>query len=305
MRKYICALIIIFCFAFGQYERPGSSAAQFLDIGVNPRAESMAGAFISMTSGAGACYYNPAALTMLAGPAFEISHTNWFADISHDYVAVALPFGRNRGIGLSFTSMITDEMIVRTPLQPDGTGETFFSGNYRFGVSMGQKLTDNVSLGVNLNYVELILFRHYKQEVYAGDVSVLYDAKIRNFKFGFKIANFGSDVKYIHESYPMPTSFVFGVSGNLIEKGANTIALSTNAYKPNDGSPKGVLGLEYGLNSMYFVRGGYHIDDPVKSFALGAGAKINTPFLPISVNYSITDYGPLGLNQRLGLEIGK
>ena len=153
MRKYICTLIIISCFAFGQYERPGSSAAQFLDIGVNPRAESMAGAFISMTSGAGACYYNPAALTMLAGPAFEISHTNWFADISHDYAAVALPFGRNRGIGLSFTSMITDEMIVRTPLQPDGTGETFYSGSYRIGLAYARKMTDRVNFGGTVNYI--------------------------------------------------------------------------------------------------------------------------------------------------------
>lgn len=304
MKKYTVTLVLLFSFVIGQYERPGSSAAQFLDIGVNPRAEAMAGAFISMASGAGACYYNPAALATLSGLSFEVSHTDWFAEISHDYVAAALPIGRNGGIGISFTSLITDEMIVRTPLQPDGTGETFFSGNYRFGVSLGQKLTDYVSIGVNLNYVELILFRSYKQQGYAADVAVLYDAKKRNFKFGFKLANFGSDIKYIHESYPMPTSFVFGVSGNVIEKGASTVSLSTNAYKPNDGPPKGVLGLEYDLSNMYFVRAGYHLDDPVKSFAFGVGAIINTPFLPVSVNYSISDYGALGLNYRIGLEIG-
>ena len=49
---------------FAQYERPGSSGVQFLDIGVDARAEAMSGANISAVSGVAGVYYNPAAIAI-------------------------------------------------------------------------------------------------------------------------------------------------------------------------------------------------------------------------------------------------
>ncbi len=55
-------------------------------------------------------------------------------------------------------------MKVRTPLQPDGTGETFYAGNYKFGLSYARFLTDRVTFGGTLNFVHMsLLFRFQGQ----------------------------------------------------------------------------------------------------------------------------------------------
>jgi hypothetical protein len=288
---------------FSQYERPGSSAAQFLNIGVNARAESMAGSYISQTQGAEATYYNPAALAALKELDASFNYTSWFAGIKHGFMAIAYPLGSMGVLAFSATALTTDEMEVRTPLQPDGTGETFYSGDYRVGLSYAVSMTDRVRIGITGNYIKLYLYRDFIEGAFAGDVGVLYDSGVKNFRFGLKISNFGSNIKFINESYPMPTSFSFGMSFNAIEGTEHTVLLSATALKPNDGGPQGALGTEYGFHDLVFLRAGYNIDDPVKTFAFGVGAKLSLSTFNLRVDYSYNDFSDLGGAQRLTLGI--
>ena len=288
---------------FSQYERPGSSAAQFLNIGVNARAESMAGSYISQVEGAEATYYNPAALASIKGLDVSFSYTSWFAEIKHGFMAVAHPLGSMGVIAFSATALTTDEMAVRTPLQPDGTGETFYSGDYRVGISFALPMTDRVSLGITGNYIKLYLYKDFIEGAFAGDIGILYDSGIRNFRFGLKISNFGSNIKFINESYPMPTSFSFGLSFNVIQNTEHTVLFSATALKPNDGSPQGSIGTEYSFHNLVFLRAGYNIDDPVKTFAFGAGTKLSLSTFNLRVDYSYNDFSDLGGAQRLTLGI--
>ena len=146
---------------YGQYERPGSTSAQFLKIDISPAAAAMGGSYYSVASGATALYYNPAAIASM-DKKFDVvfNKTSWFADIDHDYSAVAYNYGRYGSVGLLLTRLITDEMKVRTPMQPDGTGETFFAGSYRLGFGYAKKMTDRVNFGGTINYIFISLLVH-------------------------------------------------------------------------------------------------------------------------------------------------
>jgi hypothetical protein len=301
IKKLFLLLLLTPLFIFAQYERPGSTDAQFLKIGVSPRATGMAGAFISISDGAEATYYNPAALSRIKNMDFVFSHTEWFAGINHEFAAAVKNFGNWGAFGISAIALYTDEMKVRTPLQPEGTGETFYSGNYKFALSYSRFLTDRVTFGGSLNFIHMSLYSDFKADAISGDIAVLYVTDFRGFRFGMKIANFGSEIKYVNESYPQPTFFQFGLSMNVIQSEDHILLAGFTAAKPNDGKPLSQLGLEWGWNQLIFLRGGYELNHDIATYSFGGGLHWKVSSYQLSFDYSYSDYSLLGGTHRFGL----
>ncbi len=304
LKKTIMLAILIPLCLFAQYQRPGSTDAQFLKIDVSPRASAMGGSLISATTGAEAAFYNPAALARIPNLDLVFSHTQWFAGISHEFAAIAKNFGLIGTFGLSVTALYTDEMEVRTPLQPDGTGETFYSGNYRFALSYARHLTDQVTLGGNFSYVYMKLYDKFSADAVAVDIAILYVTHFRNFRFGMKIANFGSEVKYVNESYPLPTNFQFGMSMNAWQNESSNLLVSFAAVKPNDGQPLGLLGTEWNWRKTLFLRAGYHLNHEVIRYSFGGGLQWKISNYQLRFDYSYNDFSLLGGTHRFGIGIG-
>ena len=301
----ICKILLVLTtMVYGQYERPGSTSAQFLKIDISPAAAAMGGSYYSVASGATALYYNPAAIASM-DKKFDVvfNKTSWFADIDHDYSAVAYNHGRYGSFGLLLTRLITDEMKVRTPMQPDGTGETFFAGSYRLGFGYAKKMTDRVNFGGTINYIFISLFRDFKQEAATIELSADYDVGVRGMRFSMKIGNFGSSVKFVNEIYEMPTNFSFGLSGLILDSEKNYLLGSSSINKPNDGPPIGLMGFEYGINKMIFLRGGYNLGHSTATWSTGAGVKFNLSNQLISADISFNDYSSLGIVNRIGLNL--
>lgn len=99
-------------------------------------------------------------------------------------------------------------MAVRTPLQPEGTGETFVAANYWFGLSYSRTMSKYVSFGGTVNYIDMKLYDGFSAEAFSFDLGVLYKSEFRDFTFGMQISNFGSDVNFYNEAYPLPTHFM-------------------------------------------------------------------------------------------------
>jgi len=304
LKKNLFILGLINTLIFSQYERPGSTSAQFLKIDVSPAAAAMAGSYISIASGAEALYYNPAAIASMSQK-FDLSFnkTNWFSGIKHDYSAIAINAGRVGSFGALLTRLVTDEMKVRTPMQPDGTGETFYAGSYRVGLAYARKMTDRVNFGGTINYIFISLFRDFKQEATTLELSASYDVGVRDMKFAMKIGNFGSSVKFVNEIYEMPTNFSFGLSGNLFSRGKNKVLGSSSIIKPNDGPPIGLAGFEYSMNQMIFIRGGYNFGHSSATWSTGAGLKYKLAGRQMSTDFSINDFSVLGTTSRYGISL--
>ncbi len=299
----VIILLMVHATLFAQYERPGSSSAQFLKIGVSARAAGMSNAYIAPVRGAEAVYYNPAAIARIENTAILFTHNRWFAGISHDFFAIAHNFGRFGSFGFSVTSFLTDEMKVRTPLQPDGTGETFYSGNFRVGVSYARSMTDRVEFGGTVSYIRSELYKSYNEDAVAIDIATLYVTHFRDFRFGIRIANFGSSMTYVDEAYPLPINFTFGFSMNVIERPGNKLLGTVSVTKPNEGKPLGQVGVEWNVDRILFLRSGYNLNHSVETYSFGGGVALQVQGLTLNVDYSYSGYKLLGAVHRLSIGI--
>lgn len=304
IRKLFIAALLFPVFIYAQHERQGSADAQFLKIEVSPRAAAMGGAYIAVADGAEAVFYNPAALARISGTDITFTHTAWFAGINHEFASIAHSFDRIGTFAVSMTALYTDEMKVRTPLQPDGTGETFFSSNFRAGLSYGCYLTDRVTFGGTINYIHLSLYSDFTADAYSIDISTFYVTEFRDFRFGMMIANFGSDIKFVNESYPLPVNFTFGASMNAVQTETQKLLVSLSAVKPNDGQPQLQIGSEWNYNDLIFIRFGYKPNHDTETFSFGSGVPVNISGYKVDFDYSYSDLSLLGASHRLGISAG-
>lgn len=303
MRKLLSVMLLVPALCFGQYDRPGSTDAQFLKIGVSPRGTAMSDAYIAVVNGAEATYYNAAALPWLQGTDVVFNHTVWFAGINHDFAAAAHNFGDVGTFGVSATALYTDVMKVRTPLQPEGTGETFYAGNYRFGLTYSRFLTDRVSFGATVSYISMLLYSGFSTSAISLDISTLYVSSFRGFRFGMQIANFGSNVQYVNEAYPLPTNFTFGLAMNAIEAESHKLLVSVAAIKPNEGQPVAQVGAEWNYQGMFFLRGGHHFNYSTATYSFGGGVALDISGFGVRADYSFSNFTVLGGTHRFGLGV--
>ncbi len=302
MRRTIGLLVVVASVALAspataQYERPGSTAAQFLKIGISARGAAIGEAFIAGVEGAEAVHYNPANLGYMDGFSLALSHTNWFAGIDHQFVSAAYRTSLGT-VAASVTALTTDVMTVRTPLQPEGTGETFRASSVRAGVSVARLLTDRVAFGGTVNFIHLGLFSGYAQRAIAADIAASYRSDFRGFRFGMKIANLGSEVTFINESYPLPVNFSFGAAIDVVEAGNHELVAHGSAMKPNDGRPLGSVGLEYGFDRLLYLRGGYALNHGAARYSFGGGLHLGLGSYAFRFDYGYSDFSMLGQAHR-------
>jgi hypothetical protein len=120
------------------------------------------------------------------------------------------------------------------------------------------------------------------------------DDPYRNTSVHASITNFGSNVKFVEEGYPLPTTAHIGAGYAVLNTNKHAVRLGVQLDIPfHDELALGV-GAEYGFLDMVFVRAGYTFLTPYKSFSAGAGARIPVGFTDFSVDYTfqpIPDYG--------------
>jgi hypothetical protein len=298
---WVALLLSVPGFLFGQYNRPGSTDAQFLKIGVSARGAGMSDAYLAVVEGADATYYNPAAMPWLKKTDVVFNHTSWFAGINHEFVAAAYNDEDLGAFGLSVTALGTDEMKVRTPLQPEGTGETFYSANYRFGLSYARFLTDRVTFGLTMSYINMKLYQEFSAHAFSLNIAVMYLSDFRGFRFALEIADFGSSIQYVNESYPLPTNFKFGLGMNAIDGDNQKLLVSFSAIKPNEGEPQAQAGMEWNFMNTFFVRGGYRFNYSAATYSLGGGVAFDLAGIGMRADYAFNNYTTLGGSHRFGL----
>ena len=86
--------------------------------------------------------------------------------------------------------LTTPDDLVRTVENPSGTGEKFNSQDMSIGLSIGKKLTDDLSLGATIKNIRQRIWHSTGQTV-GVDIGVQYNTPIKNLILGASIANFG------------------------------------------------------------------------------------------------------------------
>jgi len=314
MKKYVlllplAALLLWPSLSFGQ-AKVGTAGAQFLEIGVSARAIGMGEAFLGVADDASALYYNPAGLSLLTKNEVVFTHIEYPADIQYEFVGFVMPVPSLAGsIGAAVYALHMDDIKVTDYSAPRGTGQTYTSTDLAAGLTYSAGLTDRFSVGMTIKYISQYL-AGYKATGWAADLGTYYDTGFRNFKICMTIANFGPDMKFITDSYPLPIDFRFGTAIDVLQTDRSRLIASVQASHPNDNLEKYSGGLEYWLNDMFALRMGkkfnydyYEKDDFGGGITFGAGLKAPLMGVLLTVDYAYQDLGYLDTANRFSLGV--
>ena len=79
----------------------GTVAVPFLTIGIGARATAMGSAFTAVASDVTALYWNPAGIASFDQNQLTLIHSEWIADLKHDFIGLAVPLGTMGSIGFN------------------------------------------------------------------------------------------------------------------------------------------------------------------------------------------------------------
>ena len=109
-----------------------------------------AASYVSVADDASSIYWNPAGIASLNQTEVQSFYTPWLVETNFYYNSAVIPMGVYGSIGLSFTSITMDEMMVRTVQDPEPNeyGQKFDAGNISMGIAYAKRLTDRFSFRV-------------------------------------------------------------------------------------------------------------------------------------------------------------
>ncbi len=299
----------------GGTRRTGTAGALELLIPTDARGAAMGGSVVAATEGANAWFWNPAGAAAVEGTEVAFAHRAYIADISLDQLSLAYHAGSMGVIGLSAKVLSTGNELVYTTTQPEGTGETFSSSFVVVGVSYARTLTDQVSFGINGNYVSEQIFRESAHGV-AFDLGFMYRPSFRGVTLGVSIKNYGPKMKFDgpdfghnvdvgnsadnsghtgrtqSASFELPSFIQLGMAWDAFSRPRQRLRL-TGVFQSNSFTEDEFrVGSEWSVSNQLFLRGGYATSTQEKyiyGFSAGVGLRI-----PLGGAETVLDYTWVG-----------
>lgn len=306
----IVIIFFLFCLiAFCQTNKKnGTSGFTFLEVPTSSRAAGLGEAFIALGDvNSDAVFHNPAALgfTNLTH-SFSVSYAPYLVDIKNYGTSYAFksPLGVF-GIGLilfDYGSM--PRTIIEQDQKVFTSMGTFEANSMAISFGYSKALTDKFSFGLQLKYVQEKI-DIYKATNILLDAGMLYYTGISSLRIAAALQNFGTDTKFIHDSFKMPSALRIGLAMEVLGDYNKDyrVTIITEALHPSDSDEKLNIGSEISWKGIIMLRGGYKFFYDEESYSFGIG--INPPFsMPISVDFSYSDYGKLGNVNRFTLQLG-
>lgn len=342
--KYPLIIILFACFANANAQfrivgfrsnvsKVGTTAVPFLTIGVGARANAMGGAFASVADDVTALFWNPAGIALMQQNQVALIHSDWIADLRHDFIGIALQLGVLGSIGFHLNALTMDEIMVTTPDYPDGTGERADSYDLAIGTTYARALNDRLNIGGTVKYIRSQLW-HMSAQTMAVDLGVTFSNVFDFFQLGASISNMGGKMRYFGrdtfvyhdirpdeygnnekvdadlrtDSYNLPIAFRTGISSVIMKQSYTPLLLAVEFFEPSDNVRSMNVGGEWALYDKVFLRGGYTSifeDDSERGLTLGGGLKLRIPYslVRIYLDYSYEDFGILENSQKFSLAI--
>jgi hypothetical protein len=310
----------------------GTTAAQFLGIGVGPRANSMGGAFVAMSGDASAMYWNPGALSRIGHSQVMASHTDWLVETDLNWVGISLALDADNAIGISLTQLDLGEDDVTTVQRPEGTGERWSAHDIAFTITYARNLTDRFSIGGSFKYISQHIWNESASSI-AFDVGLLFTTPFDGLRLGMSLSNFGGDMRMDGkdltrridldpdnsgnnetivanlktDSWELPLFFRAGISYDVHRSDILRATVAADAVRPNDNVEHVNIGGEFGFREMFFVRLGWKalfMDDAEEGFTAGMG--LHYPLFgstAATLDYSYQEFGIFKNVQTITLSV--
>ncbi len=308
--------------------KAGTTAAKFLSIPIGARALAMGGAYVAVADDATGAYWNPGFLGHLEKSEIYFMHSEYFADITLDYVSFVYPVSGFGTVGLSLTALGLGDMTITTVDDPEGlnTGE-FSAASFAIGLSYGRQLTDAFAIGGTFKYVSESIWNS-KASGIALDVGTIFTTPFRGIRLGVSISNFGQKMQFSGDDllvqqdidptingnntsvnarlatdrFDLPLSLRIGAAYDALKTDNSRLTVEVDGLHPNDNSESVNAGAELALlKERFFLRGGYRnlfLDDNENSYSAGFGLRYAAPSVTFRFDYAYSDLKHLqGIHQ--------
>ena len=306
----------------GTITRVGTTAAQFLKLGVGARAIALGGAYVAQSDDLSALYWNPAGLARLPGNSVQLNMTQYLAEVDYSMVAFGTEVDNFGSLGLSVILLDSGNMDVRTEAEPEGTGEQFKVQSFAIQTTYARNLTDRFSIGGSLKYIQERVW-HSTASAFAFDIGTLFTTPFDGLRLGASMSNLGPKMRmdgrdilfsedpspntdgtaeivnaqYKMDAHSLPLIFRVGLAWDAYDTGTHRLLFATDAAHPNDNAEYINAGTEYSFRDLIAIRFGYRrLFEPDGEQGLTAGASLQLQVdrsLRASFDYAYADFGRL------------
>lgn len=291
----IVVLIMISTSAYSQKPfRVGTTAANFLEIGIGAVGNAMGDAMVAHTSDMSSIYWNPAGLAYMEKSEAMFMHQPWVVDISHTFTGVGLVLPGMGTIGLGLSYMGYGDMEVTSMELQEGTGENFTANDFAVNLSFSRRLVQWFAFGASAKFISSSIW-HTNASAMALDLGVIVSTQFFSptgnredgMKIGMSISNYGGRMKYDGmdlmnpidiapneegnyrdtpgqfrlSGWELPLIFRIGVAVKPIVMGNHKVTVAIDALHPNNNGESINAGAEYQMSvpsfGEFFLRGGY------------------------------------------------
>lgn len=292
------ALCLFFCPDAG-VAGAGRTGLSFLKLGVGARAAGFGDAYTAIVDDATAVYWNPAAMTAVAGADAAFIHTRWFQDISHEFLGAVVSNGVS-AVGFGFTLMSVDGIERRTDIPTEQPLGTFDAHDLAVSGSYARVIRETVSVGVTVKAVsEKILFD--TASGVAFDIGVRYRTPYEGVTVGGALKNVGPELSFVREAFDLPRAVRIGVG--YVPAYAplqRRVLLSADIGKFRHEPVRLNLGGEYAYADRVSVTAGYQTRHDEAGFSAGFGVRHRQ----FRLHYAFAPFGAgLGTAHRFALGV--
>ena len=177
---------------------------------------------------------------------------------------------------MSIVHFSINEFEETLPLQPEGTGRVVGAGNLALGLAFAREITDKLSLGVQIRYIQETLDQDTRTSI-AFDLATFYNTGFRNLKLGVALRNLGPDQAVskttLSETFPMPIDFNVSVASEILgsREGPYSLCLAFENGFTIDLGDRYRVGAELWLMDIIALRGGYRFNYSNEDYSFGVG----------------------------------
>lgn len=305
--KSFCALCLILVFALPVYAGiSGTTAADFLQLGVGPRAVAMGEAQVGLADDVYATYWNPAGLSQLRTQEAGFVQTQYLENIQTEYLAYAYPNERLGTFAGSVTYLNVGQFqgydAAGQPIGSIGASDAAAAFSYARPLWQNRRLASFLSAGVSGKWIQENLDT-VSGRAYAFDGGLLFAPGLawgemfKGWRVGLDLRNAGTPLKFDQDSFALPRSLTAGLSWTGLWLG-ETITLTTDAQQSNDGSSSIGAGAEITTLDILALRAGYTTSEDIgNGVRAGAGLRLKT----LQFDYSFSNGGDFGAVHRIGV----
>lgn len=304
-----------------QVDYSGTSAANFLKIGVGSRPMAMGDAAIATINSAEALYWNVAALTRTEGEfSLAVSSMDWLVDTRNSYFAAAYNWESIGSFGIDVQYLDYGKIEETTVYDQNGTGRYLSANDFMIGFGYARELTDRFAFGLKVKYINETI-AEASGDAFAVDLGAVFVTTFfnNNFRLAASLSNFGTKLQFkgrdlsVTYSIPdnpsnkqipadlstiewdLPLLLRFGVSNYFIDNEDVSLLVAYDVLDSRDYEVRHNVGAELGLYKMVYLRGGYKFNYDEVTYTVGMGLDFkNIIDYNLKFDYLFLNYGDFG-----------